>query len=372
MGGGPLSSRDPRLKGKALEDLVEEWGRLRGFVTYRNIRVRGLSGALHEIDVLLDTSEGPIVVEVKNLNKKVDKEVVMKAANVAEDIGARGAIVVSAKGFTRDAERVARALRVELLSLDTILEHVEIASMPGDALYLEARLSPEEAVGYASKKLAKRRLLFLREEEPRLEECILHPLYYTSMRLRMGGSRFRDLNVAASAVYGLPLVLSGGVARIAGREVSHFPPEALRLYKEIAGETVSKAEVEGRIGAAGWRRIYNLLKSAGLIDTVSKRPLVVRVKNVLPRLEEYEGFSDLLIAPTSRNPNRGCRREEPRVSPGSVSSFLEALLDGRVIKHTFIYMPIYRLRMNARDGTYRIIMLSAWLREPIQLIMPLD
>jgi hypothetical protein len=61
-------------KGRRMEDLVEEMLRLRGFRYERNIRLRGRSGTLHEVDFLVYTSKGPVVYEVKNLEKPVQKK----------------------------------------------------------------------------------------------------------------------------------------------------------------------------------------------------------------------------------------------------------------------------------------------------------
>ncbi len=319
---------------------------------------------------MLDTNEGPIIVEVKNLSKKVDKETVIKTATVAQDIGARGAIVVSASGFTRDAERVAKALKVELLHLDSILEQVEIASIPGDALFLEKVIGEREAVKAAS-RLAARKLLFLKREKPVLEECIYHPLYYISARFMVGREpRYRDVNLVASAVSGLPLVLRRGRIEEALGELSGFSPDMLRLYSELAGKVVSKAEVVARIGESRWRRFYSLAKASGLVEPRSRRPLIVEVKDILPGIGELEALADIVLSRSSRTPSRGCRMEEPRVSPGSVGSFIEASLGGSVYKYVFLYAPFYRLRLVSGDSSYRIVWITGWLDKPIPAMLP--
>jgi len=323
--------------------------------------------------VLLDTSEGPVVVEVKNLNKKVDKEVIIKAATVAEDIGARGAIVVSARGFTRDAERMAKALRVDLIPLESLLDQIEVAEAPGDALFLTVERSRDWILAYTLKKYVRRRLLFMKLEKPVFEACTYHPLYYISMRVRVGEEpRFRDVNVIASAVYGLPLALSGGEISIVAKEISFMSPELVAAYRDLAGRTIARSEAVELIGESRWRRLYSLLKAGNLLRTVSKKPLIVRIRNVVPGIGELESAADLVVSRTARTPSKGCGVEEARVSPGSVGSFMESLLDGRVTKYTFIYAPFYRIRLESRDSSYRILWLTAWLSKPVKVNLPLE
>ncbi len=322
------------------------------------------------MDLLLDTQDGPVVVEVKNYRQKVGKEAVIKASTVADDIGVRGVIVVSASGFTDDAVKVAKALRVELLTLDDLLGQIELSTMPGDAVFLNVSVGRGEALRYASKQ-ARRRILFLRDEKPSIEECVYHPIYYITARVTVGsGPRYMDVNIAVPSVYGLPLAYRGGRMELGLGRVAGMPHELLRAYRKIAGSVVSRSELVGRLGESGWRRLYNMLQAAGLVETASRKPLIVRILNDIPRVDELEAAADTMITQASRAPSRECRLEEPLISPGAVSSFLEAALDARISKYTFLYAPLYKVRLTARDGSYRIIWVTAWTPKPVRVLLP--
>jgi len=116
-----------REKGYLFEDVVAEYFYRKGYSVLRNVRLRGLSGALHEIDILVEKEGMKAVVEVKNYSKPVRKEWIMKIHEVAKDLGIGKAYLVSASGFTEGAERTARMLEVEILSLQDLERELELA-----------------------------------------------------------------------------------------------------------------------------------------------------------------------------------------------------------------------------------------------------
>lgn len=360
----PATGRGRRLKGEAMEGLVERYFTLQGYPLRRNARVRGASGALHEVDILLETREGPVVVEVKNHSRPVPKEVVMKAYEVAQDIGARGAVVVSASGFTEGARRVAASLRVELLTLDDILSYIEAAGAGGRAVFLQARLGRGRLDSEASRR-ARRRLLLLRLERPEPLGCVYAPIYYLEGRVRLGEGRYRDVDAAFSAVTGLPLGASGGVVYEGAPKSSLLPPELAGEYRRLAGRRVARAEYVAEHGEAAWRRLERALRRLGLAATVQARPKVVEVIDDRPGLGELEEAASLLVAPKAGGPGR-CALAEPRYSPGGVASLAERLYGLRARAARSIYAPVAAYRMRARDGTYRLLYLTAWTPRPLE------
>ena len=358
------------IKGRSLEEVVAKWAEARGFRYTRNARLYGRSGSLHEVDLLLETSEGRIVVEVKNVAAKVDKDAVMKAAFVASDIGARGAIVVSSSGFTQSASRVAKALGVELLTLDDIINYIEIASMPGDAIFLEPLHNIEQAMRLAERAFAEK-ILFLKRERAVSAECSYHPFYYVKARIPVRGgreARYKDASIAASAVTGLPIAYGQRSITHSCAPLSSLPPDIIKEYREIAGRIVEKRDYTRTWGEWRWRRLTSVLRGLGLLEEISQRPLKVRVKNIIPGIEDLERAADLLLTTGKRAPVSGCRLEEPRVSPGSVSSFIEALLGATALSFIPVYAPIYTVKLAKSDGSYRMIRLAGWLKKPVQVI----
>lgn len=94
-------------KGHLFEDVVERYFQLLGYRVAKNVRIRGFSGAIHEIDVLIEKNGVKGVVEVKNYSEPIPKEWIMKANGIAKDIGTSEVYVVSSSGFTHDAVKVA-------------------------------------------------------------------------------------------------------------------------------------------------------------------------------------------------------------------------------------------------------------------------
>jgi hypothetical protein len=361
LGGGGV---DNRLRGRTFEDLVEYYFSLRGFTYSRNARVRGASGALHEVDILLHTSEGRVVVEVKNLARPAPKEVVMKAFEVARDIGASGAVVVSASGFTEGARRVAGSLGVELLTLEDILSYLEAAEVGGRAAFLAWRAGWESLDGEAGRR-SRRRLLFLRVERPERLGCIYAPFYYLEARAVLPGDtpRYLDVDAVFSAVTGLPLAARGGGLREAARGSSLLPPEVMDEYRILAGSRVSRRDYVARRGERAWRLLERSLRRAGLLEVVSSRPKVVAVLDDRGSLGELEEAAALFLAPKAGGPG-GCRLVEPRYSPGAVASLAGRLYGFRVRGVRSLYAPLAAYRLVARDGSYRLLLLAAWTSRP--------
>ena len=358
------------IKGRSLEEIVARWAEAKGYRYARNARLHGKSGSTHEVDLLLETSEGRIVVEVKNTAGKVDKDVVMKAAFVASDIGARGAIVVSSSGFTQSASRIARALGVELLTLEDIINYIEIAGMPGDAVFLEPLHGAEQAARIAERAFAER-LLFIRKERAVSAECTYHPFYHFRARIPIKERRtvrYRDISIAASAVTGLPLSHESGALIHSCAPIAHLPPDIIEEYRELAGRTVERKEYTRTRGEWRWRRLTTTLRSLGLLEEVSQKPVVLKVKNILPSIEALERAADLMLTTGKRIPAGGCKLEEPRVSPGSISSFIESLLGATASSFIPVYAPVYSVKLARSDGSYRIVKLAGWLKRPVQVI----
>jgi len=359
-------SRGPTWKGRLLEDLVEYYFKLRGFHGVRNARIRGSSGAVHEVDLLLRSSGGVIVVEVKNVATPVPKEAVIKAFEVARDIGARGAIVVSASGFTRDAERMARSLGVELISMEEILDYIESArALEGSVL-----LRPRHSVGEADSTARRRasRILFFRREEPLRLGCIYAPFYYVEATIRVEGPlpRYRDVDIVVSGVSGLPLYRRGPRILEGAPRASGLPPELSEAYRLLAGRSVTWGEASSIAGESAWRRLYHTLKGLGLLEVVSSKPKRYRVVDDRPPLNAVEEAAGLFLAPKTGGPG-DCGAVEPRYSPGSAASLVERLYAATSRRVTTLHAPLAAYKLVRRDGSYRYLLLTLWTPRIMEL-----
>ncbi|MEB3780580.1 MAG: restriction endonuclease [Desulfurococcales archaeon] len=358
-------------KGKALEDLVEQWALMNGFKVRRNVRLRGRSGALHEIDVLLESNNKLIVVEVKNMSSKVPKEVIMKVFNVTEDIGGSGAIVVSSSGFTDSALKLAKSLKVELYTLDDILNYIEIVKSPRDALFLELNIEKENIINYINSKFIEKILFIFKKEYISLVECKYIPIYILDIRIIEKGkiTRYKDTSIAVEALSGLPLYVENTTIKAMDNVITIIPPDLIKFYKIIRNKKVSRQDVIDIMGESKWRRFYSLLRDLGLIEVLSKRPLILYIKDVIPSIKHLEEASSLFLVRAKRAPDNRCKDLlEPRVSPGGTIGFIESLINGNVIRTATLYAPIYMAKLlNKRNNYYRFIYLSGWLHKPYLL-----
>ena len=84
-------------------------------------KVIGKSGVEHQIDVLTSSSDGIdtslTAIECKYWNQKVNKDIVMKLAEIIEDSGINKGIIVCKSGFTQDGIQYAKYKNIELVEL---------------------------------------------------------------------------------------------------------------------------------------------------------------------------------------------------------------------------------------------------------------
>jgi hypothetical protein len=84
-------------------------------------RVLGKSGVWHQIDVLTSHSDGihiyKTAIECKFWEKNINKDIVMKVAEIIEDAGINKGVIVSKNGFTTDGIEYARYKHIGLVEL---------------------------------------------------------------------------------------------------------------------------------------------------------------------------------------------------------------------------------------------------------------
>lgn len=89
-----------------------------------NFKVAGKSGVNHQIDVLTLHFDGihsyRTVIECKYWKEKINKEIVMKVAEIIEDANFNKGIIVSKNGFTQDGIDFAKYKNIGLVELKEI------------------------------------------------------------------------------------------------------------------------------------------------------------------------------------------------------------------------------------------------------------
>lgn len=87
----------------------------------KDCRIRGDSGVMHQIDVLTsetdDSGTFRTAIECKYLNKKVNKDVVMKLLAIINDTNIPRGIIVSKSGYTADAQQYAKHHNILIVQL---------------------------------------------------------------------------------------------------------------------------------------------------------------------------------------------------------------------------------------------------------------
>lgn len=105
------------------ETLGKEFGvKIKGYGS--TCKVIGKSGVTHQIDVLTSHSDGihsyETAIECKYWNQKVNKDIVMKLAEIIHDCGINKGIIVCKNGFTHDGIEYAKHKNIELVELREI------------------------------------------------------------------------------------------------------------------------------------------------------------------------------------------------------------------------------------------------------------
>lgn len=84
-----------------------------------DVRIRGKSGILRQVDVLVRKKIGPveatIIIDTKFKGKKVRRTDVMNVHDIKEDVGAALAVLVAPRGFDRGTRKFAETHDIQLL-----------------------------------------------------------------------------------------------------------------------------------------------------------------------------------------------------------------------------------------------------------------
>ncbi len=110
---------DSYTKGVGFEKFMAELFRKAGYIVEHNVVLTGRSGVKHQIDLLV-TYKTPIMdfrvlVECKNWDKPVNKDVVMKVYNEVQDLGLDKGVIVTQSYATPDATIFAKSVGIEII-----------------------------------------------------------------------------------------------------------------------------------------------------------------------------------------------------------------------------------------------------------------
>ena len=354
-------------KGRAFEDTVELWLSLRGLGYEKRPRVRTRLGYVAEVDFLVYDRQGKFIVEVKNLEKPVDRDVVLKAWNNAFALGAYKAIVVSASGFTDAAVSLARRIGVvELRTLDEIVVDIESLKSRRELLYVEPSITAWSAMRWAEDMLGERRLLVFKAERGESVEPLYIPVYHVKASVQVEAGRYRDLRILASSLTGLPIAYDRSSKRM--KEVLDalvdLPLDLLEVYRVHAGRRVARTDIVYSYGEAMWIKMIRHLTPRGLLRRVSEKPVVVEVVNVYPPLGQLEeAVATIEGKRMLREPPQNFEAREPIYTPGSVKHLLEIMLKAEVKTINQVHVPVFKVKLVDNKGNYRYVIITGWTKE---------
>ncbi|MEM4489406.1 MAG: restriction endonuclease [Desulfurococcaceae archaeon] len=366
-------------KGHLFEDVVERFFQQLGYKVEKNAKIRGYSGAVHEIDVLISKHGINGVVEVKNYDKPIPKDWVMKASNVAKDIGATEVYVVSASGFTPDAVKVAEVLDVKLLNINDMMKELkratDITTLP--TFYARPGVKPRTVKEHASRYVMKK--LFKPVEEVSEVELLYYPFYVfeseytyveeTGVLFTREIEKKMKLKILASAIQSaLPVIDEDTVTLVDIKPVSKEEAELLNVISE-SDESLTISDLEE---ITGWNRqklgklLSNLVKS-GLVEYEEEESESGRVVKVyyssVPHPDELkEACEELIPEDLEHGKPNDSSVIDPKIPSTNLASTINSLYEGlKIHGKKLIYLPIYRVKLTStEDDTYRYIYLTAF------------
>jgi len=367
--------RERYEKGHLFETVVAKFFEYKGYRVGKNVRVRGLSGALHEVDIVLERNGRLVgVVEAKNYDKPVPKEWVMKIYEVGRDVGALEVYVVSASGFTEDAEKVARVLGVQLLNLDDMIREVERVEGLGQIPILHVKPVYDEntAKEYASRHA--RRRLFKPVEEATHVSLVYVPFYLVEgeyVYLEERGLIFtRQYEVRRRVQL---LALASGLSMLYCEEdlcelveIPLLSDEEAKLLSTMLslGEGLYYDDLEEETGWSRSKlsRVVNSLVDKGLVEVEEDENGRKIFTTVFPALREFEESTRIILEEASLvdGAPSGGEVREVTVPPSNIKALVKRLFNIEVKDAKILYLPVYRVKLESlTDETYRYICLLA-------------
>ncbi len=379
--------RERYEKGHLFEDVAFKYFEQLGYNVSKNVVKTGFSGARHEIDLLIEKNGVLGIVEVKNYKRPIPKEWIMKAYNVARDIGATEAYVVSAKGFTEGAIKTAEILNVKLLDLDYMAKEVrrKREAVSVNKGFMEPVYDKRRAKEYAFKFATKK--LFKRVEEPGSIELLYLPVYLTSgvhkyyeeegLLFKKYIERYERKNILVDSIKGRLLTYSGDCIEFI--DLPRLTDNEKTLLQIIMGyESISYWDL---LDETGWSRqklsrVLRSLLDKEVIDLVDEEDEEEEYYSLIPDIDELDETASTIMEDSEplfgKGLPRGGRILDIGIDVNSFKPFLKDVYEFTIKDYRLVYLPLYRVVMRKISGkAYRYLYLAAWIDEPVRAVIEL-
>ena len=369
-------------RGTKFELIVADIIRANGYSVKHNVNMTGRSGAVHQIDVLakyqcplhMDT----IIVEAKDHENNIGKDIVMKLANIQQDLAVGNAILATTTNFTIGARKTAAQYKnINLWNGSRVKEllprndaQTNEASI-GDTKFIRSAIKKNamsESASISAKKRSSGRLFGRSRAEEALHSVneILYPYYDVVVKIRINRKEktgmFSKKNVTRTHQY--VITVDGRTCEIVNFKdniVSYEYAYMRCLSSEetmvlaacsMAGKIKRQNMVVAGLSTNKVKTIMMSLEASGLIRRVDNRP--VTYKMAVPFLHDPNNITGLTKRYkdyfTENDPEHN--RIESTVNSGSIENELKRYWgECAVISTMQIWYPYYEVVYKRSDGS---------------------
>lgn len=382
-------------KGTEFELQVAEMIKAHGYEVTHNVTMVGKSGAPHQIDVLaeyrcpLHTSK--MIVEAKAYSHHVSKDIVMKLANIMQDLGMGHAVLATTTEFSSGALTTAQQYKnLDLWDGDKIKEFMASKGIVDDGISgATKRFIPAKANGKRIRKdaakSAKNRsggTIFGRgkpKESVMKTEIVSYPYLDVSVqtnmtRIEKTGWRRRE-SVTRTVVNHVTLDgRTGALVDFAKAGLSYkyaylvsMSNDEMAILRTVAGKRTFGREEMMATGLSLGAASSTLLKMAGngVVKQIGTKPAKYSPMVSFPTSPAMVGGIERPFGKSMIDRDPGNRVIDIRVQIGSIEGELGRYWNKcKTVLVEQVYYPYYDVRYKSTDGSRRNEMIDGITGKP--------
>lgn len=376
-------------KGTGFELKIAELFKQKGYHVTHNIKLKGKSGAEHQIDILVQYQAplhtSTVIIEAKSYASNIDKDIIMKLIHIQQDLSVDRAILITTSDFTPGALLTAEQYKnvelwdrqktvsclgeIQILDTSDGTKTTNISSIK----IIPANLSLDTLKRNAAESAEKRSKggffsMGSKVEEKVVEiEKFLYPYYdvdfdakirvvektgwFSKDKITKNVSSRTGVDGNTGAIID---VTSNGISYIYSY-LSNLSKEEIQLLYYVSGvKTFEKRS----LSAIGWSagkisNIVNSLVGKNLIKQTKTKPAIY--KTITPYPSDPSIFASLLEKYQTSETSTNDKKISNKFTPGSIATAFEKYWVGCNIKSIdLVYYPFYGIIYERKDNTKRI------------------
>jgi len=379
-------------KGTGLELKIAELFKKSGYHVTHNIKMKGKSGAEHQIDVLAEFQAplhtSTIIIEAKSYEANIDKDIVMKLIQIQQDLSVDRAILATTSDFMPGALKTADQYNnIELWNGD------KLASLIGKVQLLDTSDSikqiststvkmvdykvPQELVEqYANEsiqKKAKGGFLGRGKVDEKLSSIskILYPYHDVDFESQVKSIEKRGLfkkdkvtktirsRTGVDAVTGALIHATDKGLSYDYAFLSKLTTDEIDILYYVSNTKKFEKRSLSALGISDGKisKLVNSLVGKGLLVQVDNRP--VTFKSVYTYPKDPKMFVSLMEKFEIVDTQPNLRKIEPTISPSSIATAFSNYWNAVDVKSIdLVYFPYYVIEFHRDDETRRIEVLD--------------